>query len=430
MSEQQDDKQEEKFEFNSAGEVQGYISLEEAGVQAIEYARDNPEFYSSRYQAADLVWEISSSTETEDNYEVRLSFRPAGSPIEQAGLEQLIFDKTGQLRVRQMLRQPRGGGPARIIAMVAVGIVAVAIATVVILFSTGVLPPDSGTVTSPVVVVVSPDESSVLISPQGRVQVDLTPGVVDRPVELNYRPVILAQASDRPAGLIPASPVFDLSVDIESDSPDGTFTFNAPVTLSVKIPSGAEELAGGVASNISIQHFSFIESGWEPLPTSIDFRSSTATTQINSLSLFALTVREPPPGARAVRIGDQRPVQGYAGQGPARLSSPHQLAQGEESLVSLELGLKEPLTVNEIRFVSFETKERQGVDVASTASEPAMRVERHDDVPVYSRMKAELEGSRSGSPSWNSRRFPWLTGWLDGLGKSCLGKVSRASTRS
>ena len=63
MAEQQDDKQEEKFEFNSAGEFQGYISLEEAGVQAIEYARDNPEFYSSRYQVDDLVWEINSSTD-------------------------------------------------------------------------------------------------------------------------------------------------------------------------------------------------------------------------------------------------------------------------------------------------------------------------------------------------------------------------------
>jgi TolB protein len=395
MAEQQDDKQEEKFEFNSAGEVQGYISLEEAGVQAIEYARDNPEFYSSRYQAAGLVWEVSSSTETEDNYEVRLSFRPAGAPSEQAGLEQFIFDKTGQLRVRQILRHPRGGGPARIIAMAAFGIAAAAIAIVVILFSTGILPPGSEPVRSPVVVLVLPDKSSFLISPQGRVQVDLPPGVVDRPVELSYRPVILAQASDRPAGLIPASPIFNLSVDIESELPDGTFTFNAPVTLSVKIPSGAEELAGGVASNIAIQHFGSIESGWVQLPTAIDFRSSMATAQIESLSMFALTVREPPPGARAVRIDGRRPVQGYAGQGSAKLVSPQQLTQGDEGTVSLEVELEDRLSVNEIRFVSIDARENAGVQaeiISNALSEPDMRVERHDDVPVYSIMKAELAG--------------------------------------
>lgn len=96
-----------------------------------------------------------------------------------------------------------------------------------------------------------------------------------------------------------------------------------------------------------------------------------------------------------MRIDNQRPVKGYAGQGSARLSSPQGLPQGEEAIVSLELGLDEPLTVNEIRFVSLQSTEKTDGRVeadADTISEPAMRVERHDDVPVYSRMKAELSG--------------------------------------
>lgn len=87
MAERQDGKQGKKLESNSAGKVQGYTFLKEAGVQAIEYAEDNPEFYSSRYQTANLVLEISSLAETEDNHDVVLYFRPAGAPSEQEGLD-------------------------------------------------------------------------------------------------------------------------------------------------------------------------------------------------------------------------------------------------------------------------------------------------------------------------------------------------------
>ena len=42
------DKQDEKIEFDSAGEVVGYISLDQARVLAIQHARENTEFYGRR----------------------------------------------------------------------------------------------------------------------------------------------------------------------------------------------------------------------------------------------------------------------------------------------------------------------------------------------------------------------------------------------
>lgn len=105
MSEDED-KQEEKFDFTSEGESLGYISLDEAQVLAIEYARDNFDFYGPSYDGVTLVWEVIGTEESEDNYDVRLSFRPSGRFRGEPGVEQLIFDKTGALRIRQLLDEP------------------------------------------------------------------------------------------------------------------------------------------------------------------------------------------------------------------------------------------------------------------------------------------------------------------------------------
>lgn len=106
MAQQEGDKPEEKFEFTRAGEALGYIGLDQARVRAIEHARDHPDFYGTQYQGVRFVWEMLSAQETEDYYEVRLSFRPAGRYRGEPGVEQLIFDKTGELRVRQLLDEP------------------------------------------------------------------------------------------------------------------------------------------------------------------------------------------------------------------------------------------------------------------------------------------------------------------------------------
>ena len=82
-------KQEEKCDFTSEGESLSYISLDQARVRAIEHARDNRDFYGPRYSQMDLVWEVVSQEESEDYYDIRLSFRPATGFSGKPGAEQL-----------------------------------------------------------------------------------------------------------------------------------------------------------------------------------------------------------------------------------------------------------------------------------------------------------------------------------------------------
>ena len=100
-------KEEGKFDFTSEGEAIAYISLDQARILAIEYARDHIDFYGPDYEGVNFVWEFISAEDSEDYYEIRLSFRPSGRFHGDPGLEQFIFDKTGELRIRQMLDEPR-----------------------------------------------------------------------------------------------------------------------------------------------------------------------------------------------------------------------------------------------------------------------------------------------------------------------------------
>ena len=63
MAEQEDGKQEDKFDFDSAGEALGYISLDQARVLALQHARDNREIYG-RYAERPLSWDVISADET------------------------------------------------------------------------------------------------------------------------------------------------------------------------------------------------------------------------------------------------------------------------------------------------------------------------------------------------------------------------------
>ena len=94
----------------------GYIGLDQARLLAIEHARDHTDFYGPSYAGVNLAWEVLSAEESEDYYDIRLSFRPAGRYRGEPGAEQIIFDKMGELRVRQMLDEPSelGASDARI----------------------------------------------------------------------------------------------------------------------------------------------------------------------------------------------------------------------------------------------------------------------------------------------------------------------------
>ena len=49
MAGDEDNQKEENFEFDTAGEVMGYISLDQARVLALRYGRDHQDFYGPRY---------------------------------------------------------------------------------------------------------------------------------------------------------------------------------------------------------------------------------------------------------------------------------------------------------------------------------------------------------------------------------------------
>ena len=96
------------------GEASGYISLGQARVLAIRYARGDTAFYGRAYAGTNLVWEVTGEEEDEDFYDIRLSFRPSGRFRGEPGVEQFIIDKTGAVQIRQILDEPTGfSGPAR-----------------------------------------------------------------------------------------------------------------------------------------------------------------------------------------------------------------------------------------------------------------------------------------------------------------------------
>ena len=95
-------KEEEKFDFTP--ELEGYTSLDEARVLAIQHARDNREIYG-RYADAELVVEMVGAVQTENFFEVTLSYLPPGN-LQSTGTERITINKARAIELRQVLSQP------------------------------------------------------------------------------------------------------------------------------------------------------------------------------------------------------------------------------------------------------------------------------------------------------------------------------------
>ena len=91
--------------FDSSGESLGYISIEQARVLAIQHAQNNTGFYEPSLRHETLVWDSEGQLETDDFYEIRISFRPARGFHGQAGIERFTIDKTGKVELRQIVRE-------------------------------------------------------------------------------------------------------------------------------------------------------------------------------------------------------------------------------------------------------------------------------------------------------------------------------------
>ena len=102
---------EKRFDFTAEGEVLGYLSLDQAVLQARRLARQDGSRYLQRLGWDEIVWMEISADQREDSYRVVLQFRrPArGLREEQTGEEEFLFDLTGGLQDRQVLLWPEGG---------------------------------------------------------------------------------------------------------------------------------------------------------------------------------------------------------------------------------------------------------------------------------------------------------------------------------
>jgi len=140
MAKNEDNKGEDSPETDD----QSDISLDQARQLALDHARENLDFYGRRYRHRELVWEIVSEEEDEDYYRILLFFRPAARFNGTPGTEQFIIEKTGEIRLRQLLDEPaKQGISALLLSAVGMVVVGAAVGTVlaVVAFSDNSQPP-------------------------------------------------------------------------------------------------------------------------------------------------------------------------------------------------------------------------------------------------------------------------------------------------
>jgi sugar lactone lactonase YvrE len=131
-------KKEDKFDFTSAGEASGYISLDQARVLAMRTARETPGAYGRRFRRMPMAFEVVSDEENEDYYVVTLSFRPQGIFAGAPGQEQFFIEKEGAVAHRQVLDLPRPEGRRRPPTVpVVIGLAAIVVVAVVGAFVSG-----------------------------------------------------------------------------------------------------------------------------------------------------------------------------------------------------------------------------------------------------------------------------------------------------
>ena len=199
-----------------------------------------------------------------------------------------------------------------------INITAMSIAFVVLLaavvgglFAVGVLPPERaltpGTLPIaapgvPVIILVVPGLPSQLVSPDGAITINLAAGAVSKELNLSYEKLLPQQVPPPPEGFVASDKLFNLSLTSEGKPADGPVSLAQPVTITVKLSPEDIATAGGVDSNLVIQHYDDAEARWDPLPTDVDLAAQVARAQVDSLSIFAMTIRAAGPGAPATPV--------------------------------------------------------------------------------------------------------------------------------
>ena len=274
MSEQEK-KEEEKFELDSAGQAVEYISLDQARVLAVQHAQQN-----NRILWAPIRREGACLGGFEPGGERRLLRHQAKLPACQwvPGVEQFTIDKTGGIELRQVISEPRPSSRRVTIglALTAVLLAAVA-ATIGGLWAAGVFLSSSGEA-RPLVVDITPIEATRLVSADGDVTIDVAAGTTDAPSQLSFRSLTDAEIPVLPQKYRGTGKAFDLTAEA---------VLLKPITITVGLSAADATLAEGQEDNIVMQHHRL--GAWAELPTTVDFTASTAIVHVDNLSFFALT---------------------------------------------------------------------------------------------------------------------------------------------
>lgn len=268
-------KEEEKFEFTPEGEVIGYISLDQARVLAIQHARDNRDFYGRRYLRRELAWEVVATEETEDYYDIHLTYRPARGFTGKPGTEQFTIDKAGPISLRQILSEPR---PDRRWPFVLILILIAGAGVIGALFATGLLPTSKTPLEE--VVMLGPEQPARFVADDGDVVVSVLTGSVEATTQLRYRTLSSLEIPVLPESLLATEKVFDLTINTR---------LLKPITITVAVSAADEQLAQGDESAIALHHYT--DGAWTPLTTTVDFGASRASAEVDRLSVFALTIK-------------------------------------------------------------------------------------------------------------------------------------------
>jgi len=136
--------------------------------------------------------------------------------------------------------------------------------------------------TESVAVFVAPDVAAQLLSPQGDVTIDIEAGTFGSTSQLTYEPFSIGDMPALAREYRSTGTIFDLT----SSEP-----LLKAITITARFSSVDETLADSNPANVIIQHYH--DGAWELLDTMVDFAAATAKTQVDQLSVFALTIREP-----------------------------------------------------------------------------------------------------------------------------------------
>ena len=291
--------------FDPLGQVlQGTVSLAEAEALAVRHARENTDFYGKPYSHRQLAWDVVSSEDAGDLYEIRLSFRPARWFWGDPRMEQVTVHKAGAITLRRVIEEPAERvGPTGLLAGVLIlsGVAAFGLIVYnLVPPRPSATPVEQAKIATPFDVAsvwLLPYEAARLVSPRGDVTVDVDVGSVDKPWLLSYRSLAPYQTPPLPTGVVPSDKSFSLWVSDEQEQTAASFSFIKPVIITVRLTAEDAALAGGNKFNIVLQHYSDADGQWTPLPSSVNFRSSIAQAQTYSLSKFALSIRSTEPAS-------------------------------------------------------------------------------------------------------------------------------------